>query len=1327
MRSRVWSLRLPLLGWPAVSGGADDPEAFWKLLESGQDAITDRPPQRYSFALDPVYAPQLGGFLDQIDQFDAPFFHISPREASSMDPQQRLLLEESWHALEHAGLDPASLVGSQTGVFIGIFTHDYELLQVKQQSATDLDAYFGTGTAISVAAGRLAYVLGLQGPALAVDTACSSSLTALHLACRSLQAGDCQLALVAGVNLILSDELNHTFAQAGMLAPDGRCKTFDASANGYGRSEGCGVVVLKPLLAAMQAGDRILGVIRGSALNQDGASNGLTAPSGLAQEQVIRQALASSDLPPAAIDYVEAHGTGTALGDPVEIQALQRVYGENRPSAPPLVVGSVKTNVGHTEAAAGMAGLIKVLLALQHEFIPPHLHFQTLNPHIQLADFPLQIPTQGRVWQRQADRKRRAGISAFGFSGTNAHVILEEAPSGPIPGQAPQPCQLLPLSAPTPAALQDRVQQYVKILQADPEATLADLCYSSQVGRSHWPLRLAVVCHSPADLREQLQRVLTRHPGPQVLQGIGGSTLPQIAFLFTGQGSQYEQMGRQLYEIHPVFRRTLEQCQAILEPLGIPLLQILYPERQGWSAIHATAYTQPVLFALEYSLAQLWRSWGIEPAAVMGHSVGEYVAACVAGVVSLEAGLQLITARGRLMQALPSTGGMAAILASPTDILQVLATYPPEQISLAAMNGPHHGVISGRKQLVEQVSARFASQGIKVVPLQVSHAFHSPCMEPMLKAFATEAEQVQFAIPQIPLISNLTGQKVGVEITEANYWVEHIRQPVRFAEGMASLQAAGYSVFVECGPRPILLGMGRQCLPQASCHWIPSLHPEQPDWQHLLQSVGKLYTAGINICWEHLTGRHRKIPLPTYPFQRQILLAEPLPAGPYSPESSRSHPSSGTAPSADRKGSTGSLQRRHFAPGSEATGRSCHPSLSRTSIVVVSDLLATIPREDSGSQVPLPPGQWILFADHGGIGQQLKHKLQSQGQHCTLIFSGKQRQQQSETIWQIRPDQVQDIHHVFQAAQQRALPLHGLVYLWGLDLQNLPLNPTVLAEQQKFLWGSVLAILRSLGMEREDHLTKLWLVTRDSVATGSGSLQGLVQTCLWGLGKTLGLEHPEHLGGLLDLGPEHTAPDLDLLTTDLLQPDAEQQLAYRQGQRYGARLQQGVHLPHRQITFSPHRTYLITGGLGHLGLQVAGWLVQQGVRHLLLISRRSPASQPQTLLDQWRQSGVQITTLSADIASAANLSAVLTQMQRTLPPLGGIFHAAGVITTVPLRDMTCSEVLEVIRPKILGAWNLHHLTLGQDLECFVCFPLLPRSGDRGDRPITLLPIIFWMA
>ncbi len=866
-------------------GGVRGPDAFWQLLRGGVDAITEVPPSRWD--VDAYYDPdpavpgktytRHGGFVDDVEQFDPHFFGISPREAASLDPQQRLLLEVTWEALEHAGIAPTSLAGSRTGVFVGISTFDYARL-MDERGVDFIDPYGGTGGAPCVAAGRISYVLGLHGPTLAIDTACSSSLVAAHLACGSLRQRQSDVALAGGVNLMLGPHSTVHMAKVRALSPDGRCRTFDAAAAGYGRGEGCGIVVLKRLSDAEAAGDRIMALIRGGAIGHDGRKSGLTVPSGAAQQTCVRDALAAAGVEPAAVSYVEAHGTGTPLGDPIEVRALAGVLSAGRPADRPLLVGSVKTNIGHLEAAAGVSGLIKIVLSLHHGEIPPHLHLRNPSPHIDWSELPIAVPTTLQAWP---PGPRIAGVSGFGFSGTNAHMILEAAPSpaAPMPPAAERPQHLLAMSARTELSLAEIARRYDAHLASTPETELADVCFSANVGRSHFSHRAAFVAASVGEAREKV-RAFAAQGAASVRTTPSSRGRPKLAFLFTGQGAQYVSMGRELFETQPTFRRVLERCDQVLRPeLDQSLLSVLYPESGAVSPIDETGYTQPALFSLEYALAELLRSWGVVPDVVLGHSVGEYAAACVAGVLELEDALRLIAARARLMQGLPRDGVMAAVFASEARVVTALAT---PAVAIAAVNGPEHVVISGERGAVAATLNTLRAQDVQSQPLAVSHAFHSPLMEPMLASFEAIAATVSWAPPRLGLVSNLTGQLCkATDVPGPDYWRRHAREPVRFAEGMQTLGSKGYEIFVEIGPQPTLLGMGRRCLPDGDRLWLPALRKGKADWTQLLETMAALYGRGGEIDWAGFDRDYprRRLSLPTYPFERQRYWMMPVPAG----------------------------------------------------------------------------------------------------------------------------------------------------------------------------------------------------------------------------------------------------------------------------------------------------------------------------------------------------------------------------------------------------------------------------------------------------------------
>jgi acyl transferase domain-containing protein/acyl carrier protein len=1558
-------------------GGSNDPEAFWQMLRNGVDAITEVPLDRWdinayydSNSDDPAKGKMYvrnGGFLDRVDQFDPLFFGIAPREAVNMDPQQRLLLEVSWEALEHAGQPPDQLIGSQTGVFIGIMNLDY----FQMATAPNLvDAHTATGNAFSVTSGRLSYILGLQGPSVAVDTACSSSLVAVHLACQSLRMQECNLALAGGVNVMVTPVASINACQARMLSVDGRCKTYDASADGYARGEGCGVVVLKRLSDAIADGDNILALIRGSAVNQDGRSGGLTVPNGPAQQAVIRAALTNAGVEPGQVSYVEAHGTGTSLGDPIELRALGAVLGQRRSPAENLIVGSVKTNIGHLESAAGVAGLIKLVLALQHQEIPPHLHLKNPNPYIPWAELPIKIPTELTPWL-PFKGPRIAGLSSFGFSGTNAHLVVEEAPARQHqPMEVERPLHLLSLSAKSEGALQELAHRYETYLKTHPNQNLADVCFTANSGRSHLNHRLAVVAESTVQLCEQLAAFSAGHTPAGVLKcQLQDSRQPKVAFLFTGQGSQYAGMGRQLYDTQPTFRQALERCDAILRPyLQQPLLSVLYPAAGETSPLDQTAYTQPALFALEYALCELWRSWGIEPTAVLGHSVGEYVAACVAGVFSLEDGLKLIGARSTAMQALPLGGEMVAVFAPEARVAAAVAPYA-QQVAIAAINSPQNVVISGAGEAVQAVLKELEAEGIQVQSLTVSHAFHSPLMEPMLVAFEQRAGDVAYAEPRIELISSVTGQLARREVVAPAYWRRQVRESVRFAAGMQTLHAQGYELFVEIGPSPVLIGMGRQCLPEGAGIWLPSLRRGQNDWQQLLQSLGLLYVRGVELDWSGFDSNYRcsRVPLPSYPWQRERYWLEQKPrrkeafsgkgetalhpllgqrlrspfketlfeselsidlqpflvghqvygmvvlpgaayleialaagaaalgSGSYilkevmiqealilpedasrivqlilTPEgagqasfrvlslaadeddtTSWTQHATGTIHAGQTKQVQTSISledlkarfeeqlsvetyyqqlrnrgleygpsfqgieqlwrrdgealgriRLPEALGSDFEAYQLHPVLldcgfqllfatlsgdgkgdtylpvgldslqfyrrpdtrlwihgqmrpqdgshqetrsgdlrlfddtGRVIAAVEGLHVKRVPREvllqfaqtdlrdwlyevqwQSKARVadakpsPVNPadraGCWLLFADQGGIAATLSGLLESQGETCIMVFPDETYEVSEEGHYRINPARAEDFQQLFnEVLRTDNAPLRGVVHLWGLDSPSSEaMTATSLKNAQDLGCRSMLHLVQGLIQDQRSVSPRLWLVTRGTQPVGSPASSAVAHSTLWGLGRAIALEYPEIWGGMVDLEAGNSSEEASMLLAEIWQPDGEDHLAFRSGQRYVARLVKRSHTdkPAEALSLRCEGTYLITGGLGGLGLKLAGWMVEQGARHLVLVGRSGASGATREAVSELERAGAKVLVAKADVSQERDVARIFEQISASMPPLRGVIHAAGVLDDGLLVEQSWERFAKVMDPKVAGAWNLHVLTQDLPLDFFVLF------------------------
>lgn len=861
-------------------GGASSPEAFWQNLVQGRDAIGQPSSPRWEiqsfYDQDPDLpghvATQWSGFLQEdAAAFDAAFFGLSPREVELMDPQQRLLLEVAWEALEHAGLPAERLAKSQSGVFIGICNLDYNPLP--GSSPLDVDPYSSTGSAYSVAAGRLAYLLDLCGPALSVDTACSSSLVAMHLACQSLRGKECDLALAGGVNLILSPLPTVALAKWGMLSPDSSCKTFDAAANGFVRGEGCGLLVLKRLSDALAHGDQIYALIRGSAVNQDGHSNGLTAPNMQAQQAVIAAALQRAGVAPGEISYVEAHGTGTPLGDPIEVSALAAALGPRDADSPPCVIGSVKTNIGHLEAAAGVAGVIKAVLALQHEAIPPHLHFTQLNPNIAFGQVPFHIPTSLYPWPRSA-HPRYAGISSFGFSGTNAHLIIEEPPAPSTARPAPPAALLLPISARTPEALVAQAQATRSFLACADDSPYA-ICATAGLRRTHHAYRMAACGHDIDSLCQSLEALIHAPPEPPP------ATRPKIVFLFAGQGAQWLGMGQQLYRSEQVFRSALDACADAMAPyLGQDLRHVLAlsadeqapadpPQPDLSSVLCQTRYAQPALFAFELAIAALWRSWGVAPDTVIGHSMGEVAAAYVAGALTLADAARVICVRGSVMQPCHGQGRMLATGLSHAQADELIASYGG-RVAIAAINGPQSTVLAGTPEPIAAICQQLAARGVFCREMPMPYAFHSPMMDSILPTFSASIGHVEPQQPAIPIISTVTGRAIAGRELDQIYWEKNLRQPVLFEQALQNLPTDD-PILIEIGPHPVLAqGAAQTCAAQGrSQRILAPLRHGQDDALALREALGELFRQGIPLDWSAIYPQPvPPVALPCYPWQR---------------------------------------------------------------------------------------------------------------------------------------------------------------------------------------------------------------------------------------------------------------------------------------------------------------------------------------------------------------------------------------------------------------------------------------------------------------------------
>lgn len=952
---------IAVVGMACRFPGAPGVDAFWALLDLGRDGLAACSERR---------SRRPHGFLPGIDQFDAPFFAVSNLEAAHVDPQQRLVLEAAWEALEDAAIAPTGLAGSRTGVFLGISGSDYGRLQPADTAQPS--RFSGTGQALSIAANRLSYLLDLHGPSLALDTACSSSLVAVHLAVRSLRSGESDLALAGGVNVLLAPQVTEIFTAAGMMAPDGRCKPFDSAADGYVRSEGCGLVVLKRLSDAVADGDRVLGVVAGSAVGQEGRTNGLTAPSGPAQQAILRAALEDARARPADIGYLEAHGTGTALGDPIEVTAACTVFGEARDAGHPLLLGSVKANIGHAEAAAGIAGLIKVLLMLRHRRVPGQIHLRQLNPRLPTGA-PVSIPLTSHDWVAAPGRPLTAGVSSFGFGGTIAHLIVQEpAPRAELAGEPAysRPCQLLAVSAISETALAALAGRYAGWLREHPDADLAAVARTTTRGRAHLHHRAAVTARTYDEAVAGLDTLAggaAQAASPAVVYRGQAPPAGRLAMLFSGGGSQYLNMGRQLYVTNALFRDHLRHCQELLaDHLDVPLLSVLFPQSAQRDLLDRISYTQPALVAVGYALAQVWRSWGVVADFVLGHSTGEFTAACVSGALDIADGLRIVAERGRLVEELCEPGSMATVFAGEELVRDVAASLPGGRVpTVAAVNAPDAVVVAGRSEDLAVFLAKLSERGVASRPMKLGHAFHSPMMLPAKEPFAHAVRGLALRDASIGMVSDLDGRLfTGGYRPDASYWVRQLTEPVRFASGITLLAELGCSQFLEVGPGRSLAAAGQRVVPDAG--WVSSMRPGVADWAALTDAAACLYAAGRDIDWGvfHQGGERDRLGLPGYPFQRTRHWAPPAPhAAP------AAGPAAGRGPGRDAQNGT----EHHM--GSDAPTATPGRSMAQAGTEPVLAALSRVAGTLLGSHAPVDPD--TPFLELGADSMMLFQMLQA--------------------------------------------------------------------------------------------------------------------------------------------------------------------------------------------------------------------------------------------------------------------------------------------------------------------------------------------------------------
>jgi acyl transferase domain-containing protein/acyl carrier protein len=1246
-------------------GGVDDAASFWRFLAEGRDAIAEIPLDRidlgHYYDARPATPGRImtrwGGFLGRIDEFDAAFFRMSPREAERLDPQQRLLLETAWEALEDAGQNVSALESTPTGVFVGQWLSDFEARLFADPEAVDF--YMTTGSGRYASSGRLSYLLGLRGPSLTIDTACSSSLVAVHMAARSIRSGESTLALAGGVNVILQPHISVAYSQSRMMAPDGRCKFGDASGDGYVRSEGAGLIVLKSLAAAVADGDRIYAVIRGSAVNNDGRSSGsMGTPSRIGQEELLRAAYRDAGISAATVGYIEAHGTGTRAGDPVELGALSTVLGEGRNPGGRARVGSVKTNFGHTEGAAGIAGLIKAALCLHHQAIPASLHCKQLNPAVAWADAPVEISRTPADWPRLG-QPRVAGVSAFGIAGTNAHVVLAEAPdSKAVPVSPARSSSLLPLSARSPDALRALAGRYAELLATDAGLSLGAVCASAATRRAALEHRAVFVEADCSAMSEALQQYVT---GDSALaEGSvpeGEKTRPRVAFIFPGQGAQWVGMARQLMAEEPVYLQALQECDAAARRhVDWSLLEELHREPGSPDyKLDRIDVIQPALVAMAIAYAAWLRSIGVMPDAVVGHSMGEVGAAYLAGVLNLDQALRIICRRSALMRATSGRGAMAVIDLSMAEADKYLAGRQ-DRVSVAVSNSPRSCVISGEPGAVREVIAECERDGVFCRLVKVDVASHSPQMDGPAAALAAELADLTPATSTVPMYSTVLARPAEGPEFDAGYWGRNMRQPVRFTDTVAKLLDAGITVFVELGPHPLLVAAVQQTAQSHAAATVTALacgRRDEPEQPNLLALVAHLWTAGTAIEWGSLAPRAAFVPLPNYPWQRErhwVRQAEARAAG------------SAAAVSVPE------LQEKHQSWLHCLRWRPAEAPLR------------TAPRAADRS--------WLLVADDTDFAKSVVTVVQSRGHHANTTT----------------PAEL-----VRTLGSTSATKLQGIVLLEpkGPDAAFAPI-------------AAVQACSAAFGSAAGAQPPKLWLVTRGAQVVGTPSCNVAVdQSPLWGAGRVISEEHPALWGGLIDLDPDgDVAKNAGELVEELLTSDGEDEVARRAGQRYVPRLcaLEAAELSGQPARWRTDGAYLITGGLGGIGLRIAAGMVARGVRRIVLLGRTtlpprtswnevdsgSTAGERIAAVRALESAGATVHLLAADVSDAADLERALqTYASEAWPPIVGVVHAAGVLGNKLTTDMDRATFDRVLSPKLSGARNLDRLL--PDVDLFILF------------------------